>query len=661
MNVTGWNGYGLARVCSCLLMLVSSMTALSAIEPKHPSLIFEEQDLPKLRRAIQSGWTRDAFEVMKSSADKHLKTSVSPYVFSGAKSTGRILNNKISTLALTGILLQDRRYCDHAVELVISVATQKDVAYFESLNGHLSVGDGAHAYAMAYDWLWQYMSEPQRELLREEIRTFGKWLFDDSMTGRGYGQFIPQNLSCNHNSVMHGGLGLCSLVLGEHDEWRDRAAQYVRGYLQHSIDKTGYSYEGVGYYGYGTWAAVPFGVALIRSGKEDIFNGLPSLAEVPEYFLRQTMPWGSELVPINDSNSRIGSAAGLMYLISRFQDRVGLWGWFRLYGKEGDGSFGDYPDGFRGAPVDGASVPYTLIFADRSLQPLAPEKAGLNPVQFFESGRASFRSGWGNLDTLATFTCGYDLHRGHNHRDENSFTFFARGEQFAIDPGYQPNHTRAHNTVLVGGIGQGRGETEYDVNGKTLSFRELSSAWLITGDATGAFLDSANVTRARRRFLFVDAPSPYVVIADELKTKTDKTEFDWLFHTDPSNLIAIDPKNNVALIKGSRRGAICCIHLFNLSEDESLQLTETDLENETFQRAGRSSRYSDYFKEIRGRVHSNSAGFVAVISAADNVRTLPRIRSVKRSGELVLDVRTSPQRVDRIRVTSNSIRIDDKP
>jgi len=33
-------------------------------------------------------------------------------------------------------------------------------------------------------------------------------------------------------------------------------------------------------------------------------------------------------------------------------------------------------------------------------------------------------------------TSGYDFHRGHDHQDENSVTFFANGEGFLIDPQY---------------------------------------------------------------------------------------------------------------------------------------------------------------------------------------------------------------------------------
>lgn len=431
--------------------------------------------------------------------------------------------------------------------------------------------------------------------------------------------------------------------------------KYVNGYLKHSIDNSGYSYEGVSYYGYGSWSAMPFGVAARRAGLPDIFKDARKLPLVPEYYLRQVVPWGSELVSMNDSPDRIGSAGGVMYLISRFQDRVGLWAWLKLHGRDGDGSFGDYPADYRRHRSDGASLPYTLLFADPTL---SPADAGMPLQKFFKSGRASFRSGWGDLDAMATFTSGFDLHRGHNHRDENSFTFFARGERFAIDPGYNPNQTRAHNTVLINETGQQRDPDQYDTYGKTKSFREFDSAWLITGEAAEAFPTDANVTKARRQFLFVDAEVPYLVIADDLKTRSRDNQYSWLLHTDPQNTVAIVENKNAAFIKGNRREAICRIDF--ISPAKGLKISDVDLSNETFDRNGREYRYDRYFKEIRADSKANDGHFITLISAADSVKDLPKFRSKGTAGNMWLEVVTPPNRVDRIHITRGRITIKTK-
>ncbi|MBT7165133.1 MAG: hypothetical protein HN904_20305, partial [Victivallales bacterium] len=546
---------------AALLVLIWAWMANGA-EPVHPALLFDANDIPRLRERVKAGWLKQAFEVMAKRAKGFLEVPTDPYPMyargtNGAATAGRALNNRVSTLALTGMLTEDPRYCKHAVDTVLAAARQTEVADFVKWNGHLAVGDGAHAYAMAYDWLYPYMTADQRALLRAEIRAFGQWLYDYSAKGRDYGLHNANRLSCNHNAVVHGGLGLCSLALGEHPAWRERAAKYVRGYLKHARDETGYNYEGIGYYAYGSWGSVPFGVAQLRAGEGDIFAGVESLPLIPKYVLRQILPWGREVIPMNDSPARLGSSGGLMYLLARYRDRVGLWGWLRLYGAEGDGLFGANPGTYLG---DAASIPYTLLFADPSLVPLSPAKAKLPLHAFFEGGRASFRSGWTDLDALATFTCGFDRHRGHNHRDENSFTFFARGERFATDPGYEPRETRAHNTVLVNGMGQASDKGEYDVYGKTVHTEDFGTAWSITGDATAAFPEAAHVAEARRQFLFVRAATPYLVIADEIETSTDgNAEYTWLLHTDRHNTIRRGEEPNTAIIEGSRRKAVCLL------------------------------------------------------------------------------------------------------
>lgn len=635
----------------CIFLLFRLELVAVAEEPTHPWLLFDHADIIELRKNVQSGWMAEAFFVMQREADGFMDMPTEPYGLQG-KTSGRRLNAYVSTLALTGLLTEDDRYCKKAVEILLASARDSDVDDYVELNHHLSVGDGAHAYAMGYDWVWQFMKEEQRELIRSEMREFGTWLYDHSMEGRGYGDYnSTQNLSCNHNTVMHGGLGLCALALGDEPYWVDRAKMFVQAYLDYSKDTTGYNYEGVGYYAYGSWGAVPFGVALKRAAHGDIFKDVPSLPLVPNYILRQMVPMGDELVSMNDSNDRLGSSGGFMYLLSRFQDRVGLWAWLKLYGKEGDGNYGAHSTGYTG---DGASIPYVLLFADPSLEPLHPEDADIPLHTFFERGSASFRSGWGELDAMATFTCGYDRHRGHNQRDENSFTFFARGERLSIDPGYNPVSTRCHNSILIDGAGQDSDEGEYDVQGKTESVQEFDSAWATTGNAVDAYPEALQVERARRQFLFVNAKVPYLVIADDVALEDSETAtLTWLMHTDRSNKIGIDKRKNTAYIKGARRGALCMVNFIH--PKKGVQLSETNLKGERFESHGGTFEYSKIFKELRAEYSARNGRFVVVMAAADTMDELPEIRIKGGPADMQLYVKSSDGRIDTILLTPELI------
>lgn len=611
------------RIVLILASLLLLAAGLLAAEPAHPSLLFSADDIPALRAKVESGWHARAMGAMRERADRFLEVPTDPYPTAmrrtnGKATAGRALNNRLSTLALTGMLAGERRYIDKAVEMLAAAAGQWSMADMEKFNGHLGVGDSAHAFAMAYDWLHSYMSDAQRAAVRKDLEALGAWLYRYSESGEYYARYQPTPLSCNHNVVVHGGLGLAALALGDRPEWRDQAARFVEGYFLHARDDTGYNYEGIGYYAYGSWAAIPFAVALHRAGGRDLVGAVAKNRLVPRYVLHQILPWGEEVVAMNDSPPRLGSSGGLMHLIARYRDRAALWGWLRLYGEEGDGTYGTEPGTYLG---NAASIPYVLVFADPHLEPLAPEKAGVPTHRVFAGGRAAFRSGWDDLDALATFTSGFDQHRGHNHRDENSFTWFARGEQFAIDPGYQPWDTRSHNTVLVDGRGQNRDEEEYDAGGKTVRNEDLGGAWSITGDATDAFPEDAQVARALRHLLFVGGERPYLVIVDDIEKRGGaKAEFAWLLHTDRKNEIEVDSSAKAATIRGARRGALCRVQF--LWPPEGLAIAETDLGGETFKARGREYPRARFYRELRATVRAPNPRFVAVISSADEPEAL---------------------------------------
>ncbi|MEA2067844.1 MAG: hypothetical protein U9P12_01475, partial [Verrucomicrobiota bacterium] len=412
--------------------------ATAAGAGQHPRLFFCEGDIPAIRQKVQSGWLKEAFDEMKANADLYMTVSTNPYPISGSgngtATAGRAINERVNTLALTGMILDDDTYMVQAIDICMSAIAQTDVNDFDSYNGGISVGDAMHAYAVAYDWLYNHMDEGQQTSLCDEIMEFGSWMYNYSVYGGYYyGRYEPTPLSCNHNAVSHGALGLAALATSSHPEWRELAQRQIGGYFQYARDAAGYNYEGIGYFGYGSLNAQTFSVALRREAHGDLVAAQPKNFSIPEWILRFVQPWGSKVVALNDNPERLGNSSGMMQLIAQNQDHVGLWAWLKMYGPDGDETYGGPVGGYIG---DACTIPYIILFADALLQPVSPADAGLPLGKFFPRGSGSFRSSWQDDAALATFTCGFDQHRGHNHRDENSFTFSAFGEYFAIDPGY---------------------------------------------------------------------------------------------------------------------------------------------------------------------------------------------------------------------------------
>jgi hypothetical protein len=211
----------------------------------------------------------------------------------------------------------------------------------------------------------------------------------------------------------------------------------------------------------------------------------------------------------------------------------------------------------------------TLLWRDPQLE--AAPMASIPLARHFEdSGVVFARTSWESDATAFAFKAGppeghrvarllpripeWKLSSGHAHPDANSFIIWARGRYLTGDTGYSGLvSSRQHNTVTVGGLGQGI-ETDHDVfksipyatlaETKIISVEGLSSGsggsradrrdglrspFVITGDATSSYPASANLTRFRRTFTF-HAPDRFV-IDDVVETSAPKTIEAYL-HTD---------------------------------------------------------------------------------------------------------------------------------
>ncbi len=634
-----------------------SLTAvLGANEEVHPHLLFSAADLPGIRQKVQSGWLNAAFNQMKSNADTYMAVSTNPYPISGPgngyATAGRAIGERVNTLALTGMILEDSTYTTQAIDICMSAIAQTDVDDFASYNDHLSVGDALHAYAVAYDWLYNDMNSTQRSALRAEILEFGNWMYNYSIGGGYYGQYSPTPLSCNHNSVAHSGLGLAALATSSHAEWRDLAVRQIGGYFQYARDATGWNYEGIGYYGYGSLGAVPFSIAYHREGFPDLVAAESKNYLIPEWILRFVQPWGSSVVALNDSPERLAISSGMMHLLRQSQNGVGLWAWLKMFGPDGDGSYGGPVGGYIG---DGCTLPYIILFADETLQPVSPADAGLPLGEFFARGGGSFRSSWQDDAALATFTCGFDQHRGHNHRDENSFTLSAFGEYFAVDPGYMPNMTRAHNTILVDGLGQNHEPDEYDAYGQVLDTQDFGGAWYMKGEAVEAYTNSIGLERAVRKFLFAQAPQPYIVVADDIqKTGGASASFDWLLHTAKDNTITMGPGAGEFHIQGPGAGSAVCFVKF-LAPATGLAVAESDLSGQTFVRRDGTYYYDRFFKEIHASYSGTNPKFAAILVAAESLADLPTIETTQTLDGLVVEITFSDGMKDQVTITDNDM------
>ena len=516
----------------------------------HPRLMWSIDELESLQANVRSGWLSDAFAATKSQADRWLDGNGSVPV---SARLGRLINDRVNTLAITGYLTGDDAYLDAAVRHLVYNAERFDPDDLVALNGHLAVGDATHAFAVGYDWLYPHMSPEERALVRKTVEKFGARIYQEGW----YSTPDSFNSATNHNSVVNGGLGLAALALGDRDDWLQRAITNTRAYFNYSMDADGWNFEGSGYWGYGNWGALAFAASLERLGGPDLVDEQPKMANVTvDYFLRRMPPYSPN-----------GRGMGLtMYMIGKYDDAVGLWGWLRAFDKEtGDGSYGA-----------GQRSPYILLWADPDLEPAHPGRSGVPLDKFFASDRAVVRDGWEESSGLVTFTTGWTRHSGHRMRRDNSFTFHALGEDFAISPPEIMTRMEVlHNLVMVGEPRRSRSAGEHPYGAEFLEVRQSEDAVYIKSDATesAVYYNTADgwmspgkrkVSYAQRQLLFGRDPGgsnqPYLLVIDDLESRNEEpVTFSWLLQTAPDNEPVLDGRAgggpNRYKVIGARRGA----------------------------------------------------------------------------------------------------------
>jgi len=195
------------------------------------------------------------------------------------------------------------------------------------------------------------------------------------------------------------------------------------------------------------------------------------------------------------------------------------------------------------------------------VRPTPPD--GLPTMRHFaDMDLVSMRSGWGEDAALLVFHAGpgpghrnmADPQRvamrgfgpGHAHPDVNAFSFFARGEWLAVDPGYSHvKDTRDHSTVIVNGKGQaGEGGAWLDYWAfqqrepvPAIRLAQSTPSWdTVLGDAGGIYVDEARLRRFRRQILLLK-PDVFV-IADDIEAH-GASRFEWLLHA-PKGSLALE-------------------------------------------------------------------------------------------------------------------------
>lgn len=408
-----------------------------------------------------------------------------------------------------------------------------------------------------YTWLYDVLSEEERELVRNSARVRGQEAYS-MIKGRPF----ETNPYGSHTGRMLGFLGQLALAfLGEIPEaeyWLDYVVKLMFAiYPAWGAEDGGYS-EGLNYWSsYMNWVfdffdafEVATGISLYKkpffqnTGYFAIYAGSPETR-----------------TPFSDGhNSAVGSGQRrvVTHLARMHQNTHYAWYVQQL-----------------GGPLERSAMHQLLLNYPSVPQATTPDD--LPQSRWFRD------VGWVTLhrnlldpqqNMQFTFKSSPYGSVSHSHSDQNAFVLYAYGDGLAISSGYYPyynsphhaqwtNQTVSKNSLLIDGSGQKT--ASIDAKGQVLGFFHSDAYDYTAGDAAVAY-DNAKLRRFTRHVLYL-RPDVYVLV-DDVRALQPVT-IDWLLHSE----FELHWDEQARVVRTQGRSAEMDVHFFT---PEPLQVSVSD-------------------------------------------------------------------------------------
>ncbi|KAF4091945.1 hypothetical protein AMELA_G00015340 [Ameiurus melas] len=443
----------------------------------HPMLYFGREAVPELRGAALSTHAELAQQIWRAGEDMLANPSQflpprDPEKFSAR--WNEIYGNNLSVLALfcllypqrTGALSLAREYMDRMAAQPSWLV--KDAPWDEVPMAHSLVG-----FATAYDFLFEFLSEVEQERYLQVLGNTSLYMYDKSLQ-RGWSfQFLHNHQPTNCVALLTASLILLNqgclqeayVFVQQVMVIMEKALVMLRSVVDGSL------YEGVAYGTYSTRSLFQYIFLLQRHFNISHFTH-PWLLKHFDFLYRTLLPGFRRNVAIGDSNYNwfYGPESQLGFL-DRYILRNGHANFLaeqirhhRVQDGPGQPSRGQkwctlhtefiwYDAGVKATPPPDFGMPRLHYFEDWGVVTYGGGlPAGTNhSFLSFKSGKLGGRAifdivhqrrysewirGWKNFNA------------GHEHPDQNSFTFAPRGFPFITEALYGPKYTLLNNAVL---------------------------------------------------------------------------------------------------------------------------------------------------------------------------------------------------------------------
>lgn len=519
----------------------TAQQVLSLLRPEHPRLLVHGDDFERLRAGVrEDSMLREWFEKLSSRAERTLSERPSTYeIPDGLRllTVSRRVLDRVYTLALIYKLCGDRKYVERAWKELEAAAAFPDW----NPRHFLDTAEMTHAFAIAYDWLYDCWNAEQRELLRKAMVNKGLGVALQCYRGNAnYGWWMRARH--NWNQVCNGGIGMGALALYDVEpelagELLTNAIQSIQLPMREFVPDGAWA-EGPGYWNYATFYNVVFLAGLQTAlGTDFGLSDIPGFAEAGTFPIYVTGPL-NRTFNYADGGEGAVRAPQMHWLARRFNRPQ-----YALYQRA-------------------LATPHALdlVWYDRQLVENTVPELPLDR-RFRGAEIAIFRSAWRNRNALFVAFKGGDNKANHSHLDLGTFVLDAGGVRWAVDLGadnynlpgyfgaqrwaYYRLRAEGHNTLV---INPGHGpDQEPSASASLVRYGSDSDAAFAIADLSAAY--SKHAKTVRRGIALIGRKS--VVVQDEIKG-SNATNIWWFMHT-PANIEIKQDGKSAVLSSGSQR------------------------------------------------------------------------------------------------------------
>ncbi len=434
---------------------------------------------------------------------------------------------------------------------------------FNKPNVDLAAGHLLYALGWAYDLLYDEWRSGERDEIRRSLERHARLVYDHFSPGPeapGETKTKRFQYTQNHDFIPTAGLAVAALALiGESDDaqrWAALARAHHLRALQ-LLSPDGYFYEGFEYWSFSAPWLVHFATAWEHATGES-FWALPVFANWKHYVAHTVLPDGKAVFDFGDNGegplTREGEGDEYRRLYPTGMPCSNFNVLWQVASKLKDPATQAVAARLAAFGHTSLEEYWTLLYRDPELQAAAMAEIPLQH-HFEDSGVFFHRTSWERDATAFAFKAGppeghrvarllplvpeWELESGHAHPDAGSFVLWAGGRYLVGDSGYAglPS-ARDHNTITVGGVGQGR-ETRHNV-WEDVPYGELDRVRIASVEASprrvrivaecgAAYPRATGLERFTRTFLF-EEPASFQV-SDEIVLAAPQP-VQWYLHSD---------------------------------------------------------------------------------------------------------------------------------